>query len=330
MLDGPLTALRLWLEAMAQHMPRWSVRAGDVVIALGAGDVNACVRVLRQRLGLMAYVLPVYATATAVLGALAVINTVLAVISTIVTLIAASLLILFLLWLALGALGPTLLIFFNIPFAVVGGVVALWLRQIPFSISAGVGFIALFGVAVLNGLVLVTFSRRLEADGTTPDEAIRQAALLRLRPVLMTALVATFGFVPMALSTAPGSEVQRPLATVVIGGVVSSTVLTLLVLPAIYRIITGRDPNGRPTPIAEGWERPETGPLEVSAEDLAKASIVTTTAPAKVETTMTAPPVPQAPPTAPPAATTPAPKPPSPPQPPKSSSDVLPPPSGST
>ena len=152
----------------------------------------------------------------------------------------ALLLILFLLWLAFRAVRPALLIFFNIPFAVVGGVVALWLRQIPFSISAGVGFIALFGVSVLNGLVLVTFSQRMEADGTPPTEAIHRAAQLRLRPVLMTALVASLGFVPMAVSTAPGSEVQRPLATVVIGGLMTATALTLLLFPVLYGLIQRR------------------------------------------------------------------------------------------
>ena len=222
-----------------------------------------------------------------------------------------------------------LLVFTCVPLGLTGGIVALWFRDMPFSISAAVGFIALSGVAVLNGLVMVSFINQLRREGLPRDAAILRGCLTRLRPVLMTALVASLGFVPMAIATGTGSEVQRPLATVVIGGLISSTLLTLIVLPAIYRIITGRDPSGRPTPIAEGWERPETGPLEVSAEDLAKASIVTTTAPAKVETTMTAPPVPQAPPTAPPAATTPAPKPPSPPQPPTRSSDVPPPPSGS-
>jgi cobalt-zinc-cadmium resistance protein CzcA len=140
----------------------------------------------------------------------------------------------FLLWLAFRSLRAALVIFLNVPFAVVGGVVALWLRGIPFSISAGVGFIALFGVAVLNGLVLVSFSRHLEADGVPKLAAIRQAAEMRLRPVLMTALVAALGFLPMALSTAPGSEVQRPLATVVIGGILSATLLTLLLLPSVY------------------------------------------------------------------------------------------------
>ena len=109
----------------------------------------------------------------------------------------------------------------------------------PFSISAGVGFIALFGVAVLNGLVLLSFTRHLEATGTSPVDAIRQAAELRLRPVLMTAFVAALGFVPMALSSAPGSEVQRPLASVVIGGLVSSTALTLLLLPVLYGLLSG-------------------------------------------------------------------------------------------
>jgi cobalt-zinc-cadmium resistance protein CzcA len=143
-------------------------------------------------------------------------------------------LILFFLWMAFRSLGAALLIFLNVPFAVVGGVVALWARDIPFSISAGVGFIALFGVAVLNGLVLVAFAREREAEGEAPLQAMRRAAELRLRPVLMTGLVASLGFLPMALSTAPGSEVQRPLATVVIGGLVSATLLTLLVLPAVY------------------------------------------------------------------------------------------------
>jgi len=142
--------------------------------------------------------------------------------------------IVFLLWMAFRSVRTALLIFSTVPFAVVGGVFALGLRAMPFSISAGVGFIALFGVAVLNGLVMVSFSRQLESAGARPITAIRQAAELRLRPVLMTALVAAFGFLPMALSTAPGSEVQRPLATVVIGGIISATLLTLLLLPVVY------------------------------------------------------------------------------------------------
>jgi len=143
----------------------------------------------------------------------------------------------FLLWLAFRSARSALLIFSNVPFAVVGGVFALWLRDIPFSISAGVGFIALFGVAVLNGLVLLSFAARLEEDGIEPSQAIRRAAETRLRPVLTTAIVAALGFVPMALSTAPGSEVQRPLATVVIGGLVSATALTLFILPIAYEFM---------------------------------------------------------------------------------------------
>ena len=144
--------------------------------------------------------------------------------------------ILFLLWRAFDRGKPAVLIFLNIPFAIAGGIIALAIRGIPFSISAGVGFIALFGVAVLNGLVLVSFARHLETLGRSAHDAISEAARLRLRPVLMTALVAALGFIPMALSTAPGSEVQRPLATVVIGGLVSATFLTLLLFPAVYSL----------------------------------------------------------------------------------------------
>lgn len=146
-------------------------------------------------------------------------------------------LIVFMLWMAFRDMVPAVIILLNIPFAVVGGVLALWARQIPFSISAGVGFIALFGVAVLNGLVLLSSSRQIEAMGIAVGEAIRRAGQERLRPVLMTALVAALGFVPMALSTAPGSEVQRPLATVVIGGLVTATALTLFVLPLVYQLV---------------------------------------------------------------------------------------------
>ena len=133
-----------------------------------------------------------------------------------------------------GSFRSALLIFTGVPLAAVGGVLALWLREIPFSISAGVGFIALFGVAVLNGLVMVSAFRRLQAAGLGVHDAVRAGASERLRPVLMTALVASFGFVPMALSTSAGAEVQRPLATVVIGGLISSTLLTLVVLPTLY------------------------------------------------------------------------------------------------
>ncbi|MDP2784418.1 MAG: CusA/CzcA family heavy metal efflux RND transporter [Sulfurimicrobium sp.] len=129
-----------------------------------------------------------------------------------------------------------LLVFTGVPFALTGGILALWLRDIPLSISAGVGFIALSGVAVLNGLVMISFIRSLREEGKPLDTAIHEGALTRLRPVLMTALVASLGFIPMAIATGTGAEVQRPLATVVIGGILSSTALTLLVLPILYRL----------------------------------------------------------------------------------------------
>ena len=146
----------------------------------------------------------------------------------------ALLLVLLLLFMSLGSLADALLVFSGVPMALTGGVAALLLRGIPLSISAGVGFIALSGVAVLNGLVIVSFIERLRRDGEAVLDAVRDGALTRLRPVLMTALVASLGFVPMAIATGAGAEVQRPLATVVIGGIISSTVLTLLVLPALY------------------------------------------------------------------------------------------------
>ena len=140
-----------------------------------------------------------------------------------------------------GNIKDGLLVFTGIPFALTGGIIALWLRDIPLSISAAVGFIALSGVAVLNGLVMLSFIRNLREGGQPLDAAIHEGALTRLRPVLMTALVASLGFVPMALATGTGAEVQRPLATVVIGGILSSTALTLLVLPVLYRIAHRRD-----------------------------------------------------------------------------------------
>jgi cobalt-zinc-cadmium resistance protein CzcA len=146
-----------------------------------------------------------------------------------------------LLFMAFGSVRDAATVFSGVPLALTGGVLALWLRDIPFSISAGVGFIALSGVAVLNGVVMISFIRSLREAGQTLDDAIRNGALARLRPVLMTALVASLGFVPMAFNVGAGSEVQRPLATVVIGGIVSSTILTLLVLPALYRLLHRRD-----------------------------------------------------------------------------------------
>jgi len=146
----------------------------------------------------------------------------------------ALLLIFVLLYSTFGSTRLGALIFLNVPMAATGGILALVLRGYPFSISAGVGFIALFGVAVLNGVVLVSYVVQRRGDGLAPREAAREAARARLRPVLMTAMVASFGFIPMALATSAGAEVQRPLATVVIGGLVTSTLLTLLVLPAMY------------------------------------------------------------------------------------------------
>jgi len=153
----------------------------------------------------------------------------------------ALLLVFTLLFAMFGNVKDGLLVFSGIPFALTGGFIALWMRGIPLSISAAVGFIALSGVAVLNGLVMISFIRNLREEGRPLDAAIREGALTRLRPVLMTALVASLGFVPMAIATGTGAEVQRPLATVVIGGILSSTALTLLVLPILYRLAHGKD-----------------------------------------------------------------------------------------
>jgi cobalt-zinc-cadmium resistance protein CzcA len=141
-----------------------------------------------------------------------------------------------LLFMSFGDARDAFLVFTGVPLALTGGVFALWFRDIPLSISAGIGFIALSGVAVLNGLVMISYIRTLRQDGKPLDEAIEEGCLTRLRPVLMTALVASLGFVPMAIATGAGAEVQRPLATVVIGGIISSTLLTLMVLPALYRM----------------------------------------------------------------------------------------------
>jgi len=142
-----------------------------------------------------------------------------------------------LLILALSSFKDAMIIFTGVPLALTGGIAALLIRDIPFSISAAVGFIALSGIAILNGLVMVSFIRELRKEGVPLLEAIFDGAVTRLRPVLTTALVASLGFIPMALNTGIGSEVQRPLATVVIGGIISSTLLTLFVLPALYRIL---------------------------------------------------------------------------------------------
>lgn len=139
-----------------------------------------------------------------------------------------------LIFLSFRSVRQTVLIFLCVPLAITGGIFALQLRGMPFTISAGVGFIALSGIAVLNGIMLISFMNQLRHEGRTLREAVIQGTLLRLRPKLMTALVASLGFVPMALASGAGAEVQRPLATVVIGGIISSTFLTLVLLPTLY------------------------------------------------------------------------------------------------
>jgi cobalt-zinc-cadmium resistance protein CzcA len=147
-----------------------------------------------------------------------------------------------LLFSAFGSVRQAVLIQLNVPFATVGGIGALWLRQMNLNLSASIGFIALFGVAVLNGVVMISYINRLLEEGRTLHDAIVEGATVRLRPVLMTALVASLGFLPMALATSAGAEVQRPLATVVIGGLITSTLLTLLVLPALFSLAARRTP----------------------------------------------------------------------------------------
>jgi cobalt-zinc-cadmium resistance protein CzcA len=159
---------------------------------------------------------------------------------------AALVLIFILIFLAFGSLREALLIYSGIPLAVTGGVLALWLRDMPFSITAAVGFIALSGVAVLNGLVMISYFNQLREEGHSVREAAIEGALTRFRPVLMTALVASLGFIPMAIATGTGAEVQRPLATVVIGGVLSSTFLTLIVLPVLCAIFVREGNRSRP------------------------------------------------------------------------------------
>ncbi|MBY0385778.1 efflux RND transporter permease subunit, partial [bacterium] len=153
--------------------------------------------------------------------------------------------VLFMIYSAFGSMAQTLLIFSCVPLALVGGVLGLILNGLPFSISAGVGFIALSGISVLNGVVLVNYFNQLRAENKSGYELIKEGTLIRLRPVLMTALVAIFGFVPMMLSQGIGAEVQKPLASVVIGGIVSSTILTLVVLPILYSIFEKRFSESR-------------------------------------------------------------------------------------
>jgi cobalt-zinc-cadmium resistance protein CzcA len=163
---------------------------------------------------------------------------------------AALALIFILIYLAVGSIRQALLVYTGIPLAVTGGVLSLWLRGMPFSISAAIGFIALSGVAVLNGLVMISYFNQLRERGRSVREAVIEGSLTRLRPVLMTALVASFGFVPMAIATGTGAEVQRPLATVVIGGILSSTFLTLIVLPVLYAWLE-RDPKSSPKAVGK-------------------------------------------------------------------------------
>jgi cobalt-zinc-cadmium resistance protein CzcA len=149
-----------------------------------------------------------------------------------------------LLFTSFGSAKDAALVFTGVPLALTGGIASLMIRGMPLSISAGIGFIALSGIAVLNGVVMLSFIRQLRIDHSL-DEAIIKGASQRLRPILMTALVASFGFVPMAFNVGTGSEVQRPLATVVIGGLITSTLLTLLLLPALYRIFHSRAEDPR-------------------------------------------------------------------------------------
>jgi cobalt-zinc-cadmium resistance protein CzcA len=172
-----------------------------------------------------------------------------------------------LLFFSIGSVRDSLIVLTGAPFAAFGGVVALWLRDLDFTISAAVGFIAVSGVSMLSGLVLVSTIRQRIAAGMSVNQAIEQTRLIRLRPILMTALVAALGFVPMALNTGVGAEVQRPLASVVIGGILADNVLTLFVLPALYSLFGGRDLlHSRSR--AHAWRtRPDavTAPMQVGA-----------------------------------------------------------------
>jgi cobalt-zinc-cadmium resistance protein CzcA len=158
---------------------------------------------------------------------------------------ASNLIIFALLFSSFNSVPQALIILLNVPFALVGGIAALWARGLTLNLSASVGFIALFGVAVLNGIVLVSSINALRAEGRRMDDAVFAGCMLRLRPVLMTALVASLGFLPMALATSTGAEVQRPLATVVIGGLVTATGLTLFLLPILYPWFSRKGPYAR-------------------------------------------------------------------------------------
>jgi cobalt-zinc-cadmium resistance protein CzcA len=169
-------------------------------------------------------------------------------------------LILALLFMTFNSIRLTILIFLNVPIAATGGIFAIWVAGLPFSISAGVGFIALFGIAVLNGVVLVNYIVELRREGTELHQAVFDGALTRLRPVLMTALTTGLGLLPRAISTSTGAEVQRPVATVVIGGLVTSTLLTLIVVPAIYRFFEPKSLVGKQQQIAGPGRRIDESP----------------------------------------------------------------------
>jgi cobalt-zinc-cadmium resistance protein CzcA len=169
---------------------------------------------------------------------------------------------------AFGSLRQAVLVYSGIPLAATGGVLALWLRGIPFSITAAVGFIALSGVAVLNGLVMISYFNQLREEGKSVPDSIIEGSLTRLRPVLMTALVASLGFTPMAIATGAGAEVQRPLATVVIGGILSSTFLTLVLIPVLYEWVEGRKTQPIPAPSLASY----VGPFDSAQEKLGEAS----------------------------------------------------------
>jgi cobalt-zinc-cadmium resistance protein CzcA len=182
-------------------------------------------------------------------------------------------LIFLLLFAALGSARDAVLVFSAVPLALTGGIAALWLRGMPFSVSAAVGFIALSGVAVLNGLVMVTFIRQLLENGLAKSAAVVEGALTRFRPIIMTALVASVGFIPMALATGTGAEVQKPLATVVIGGVITATLLTLFVLPALYVLFSGRNiefARELPGDAAESADETASGQAEIQQNQQSK------------------------------------------------------------
>lgn len=186
----------------------------------------------------------------------------------------ALILIFLLLFASFGSVAQSLLVLSNVPFALVGGIAVLWLRQLNLNLSASVGFIALFGIAVLNGVVMVSHMNALRGSGMALAMAVRRGAIDRLRPVLMTALVASLGFVPMALSTSPGSEVQRPLASVVIGGLVTSTLLTLFVLPTLYLALARWLRARGEDEVDRTWEAPTITPLGARPDTVTGAPVV--------------------------------------------------------